>query len=91
MHELLEFIRIPLVVTVLSSVAGAGVGLGMQPGDSRAMWASASAVCVAGVTVAALAPDAVLAPSVIALSFVVTATSRNRGRRQNPRIGDEQK
>ncbi|BAJ74496.1 predicted membrane protein [Microbacterium testaceum StLB037] len=82
MHEILEFLRVPVVVTVLANLVGVGTGLALELRSSRALWGSVSAVCFAALSTAALAPEAVLAPSGICLGYAVTAMMRNRTRRQ---------
>lgn len=87
MHEILEFLRVPAVVTVLSVFVGVGSGAALELRSARALWGSASAVCLTGFSIAALAPEAVLAPSGICLGYAVTAMLRDRNRRERTTPG----
>ncbi len=82
MHEILDFLRTPAVVTVLSALVGVGTGLALELRSPRALWGSISAVCLGGLSTAALAPEAVLAPPGICLAYAVTTMLRERSRRK---------
>lgn len=87
MHEILDFLRTPAVVTALACLVGVGVGLGHESGSSSALWGSAGAVFVSSVSVAALAPDATLAPTVVVMGYSLTTLLRanqRRGRSRDP-------
>lgn len=78
MHELLETLRNPVVVTVVSIIVGVGVAVGAQSGRSRALWGSGAAVCLTGLSLGALAPEATLAPAGAVLGFSIAAVLRDR-------------
>jgi hypothetical protein len=80
--EILEFIRAPAVVTILATISGIGVGLAAESESPRALWGSAIAVCLTGLSLASLAPDAFLAPTGVVLGFAATALLRDRLRRR---------
>lgn len=91
MHEILEILRVPVVITMLSIISGVCTGLAAESGSSRALWCSASAVCLTGLSLASLAPDVTLAPSGVVLGFAVTAIFRRRRRRRPLPGGDGEK
>lgn len=88
MPEILEFLRAPAVVTILAAISGVGVGLAVESGSRRALWGSAIAVCLSGLSLASLTPDAFLAPSGMVLGFAATALLRDLLRRIPVRDGE---
>ncbi|MFJ4036846.1 hypothetical protein ACIPVB_02065 [Microbacterium sp. NPDC090007] len=85
MDDILEFLRVPVVVTSIACLVGIGAGLGHESGSPSALWGSAGAVLLSGLIFAALAPDATLAPSLVVMGFSVTAVLRDSRRRRRSR------
>lgn len=73
-----QFVREPLVITLLALFAGISVGVGHEQGRARALWGSAGAVLLTCICVAVLAPEATLAPSGCIVGFAATALLRDR-------------
>lgn len=82
MTSLLELIRTPVFVCVLSAIVGIGLGLGY---DARRRLTGAvpiGAALAAGLLVGVLAPEASLATPALTLGFVLTILVRGaRSRR----------
>lgn len=76
MEVILDFLRLPVVVTALAVLTGTGVGISGQVGRRSSYIAGVGAVCVMSASTAALAPEATLAPSGAIVGFAVTTMAR---------------
>lgn len=89
MHEILEFLRTPAVVTLLACLVGVGVGLSRESSSPLELCGSAGAVFLSSLSFAALAPNATLAPSVVVMGYSVTTLLQDSQRRRRPRDPSE--
>lgn len=82
MTFILELIRTPVAVCVLSAVVGVGLGLGYDAHRRVAAVVPIVAALAAGLLVGAAAPEASLATPTLTLGFVLTILLRGaRSRR----------
>ncbi|SDO33532.1 hypothetical protein SAMN04487848_0446 [Microbacterium sp. ru370.1] len=72
-----QFVREPLVITLLALFAGISVGISHEQSRSGALWGSAGAVFLMSVCVFVLSPEATLAPSGCIVGFAATALLRD--------------